>query len=356
MRQVDMAPDPEDERMPLERIRMILVRSEAVRVSQARPDIANDIPLLYAPAVAAFVDRVVAVLQVRAVEHHESHEQSLVRPAADEGVLFPAPWPQLLEAFLLEPEPAAGFRVGAPVVLEGEGGQIVHGRLVIPDRRKDAREHDFHWPFVFETTGKRLLHAPLTPLWIDDRQARVDTGMLPLHERVDSVRIRSASGSPVTVVQIPGRNLRRLPPDRHVGTRGHGRKNRRLRARDARNQVQRCHHRGGHEKDSTSHVLILPAAYGTNGAAAARRVSRESSSGSVNLTTSRQPSSPRAASKRANVCRSVCRRRPTPYERLSRFKSPSRAATFPASTKTAASRCAVIARRPSAFITTRLRS
>jgi hypothetical protein len=130
--------DAEDERHPLERVDIALARRKAMPVAERRTQVARHVPVLDAIAVLVLVERVVAVLQIRAVEHHHEREQSTVRPRADEGVLPPGPYALAVQRLFLEPESPARFRARAPVVLQLERGEVVHHRLVVADPRQQA--------------------------------------------------------------------------------------------------------------------------------------------------------------------------------------------------------------------------
>src|SRR5882724_3785027 len=61
------------------------------------------------PCFSTSLQGVVLVLDVRAVEHHQDDEESLIGPHADERVLLPRPLADVLDGFVDQPKAA-----GAP--------------------------------------------------------------------------------------------------------------------------------------------------------------------------------------------------------------------------------------------------
>ena len=109
----------------------------ALVVAERGAEVARHVPLLDEIAVAVLVERVVGVLEVGAVEHHQHHDQSLVRLGADERVVFPLPEAGLLQRRILQAEAAADFDRLAEVVFQRERRQEVD-RAAGDSRRRTA--------------------------------------------------------------------------------------------------------------------------------------------------------------------------------------------------------------------------
>ena len=143
---------------------MALARRQRIGVAERGAEIARHVPLLDQIAVAMFIERVVAVLEVGAVEHHQQHDQALIRLGADERVVFPLPEAGLLERRVLEPEPAADFDMRAEVVFQLEGRQVIDRRLVVADRRRTAATTRLRPGLRDRVRREGLLDAPLPAL------------------------------------------------------------------------------------------------------------------------------------------------------------------------------------------------
>src|SRR5262249_49849412 len=106
-----------DERFMLEHVDVSALRREPARLAQSRAQISNDVPSL--GAFTWFferIERVVLVLHIRAVEHHQDDEESLVRTHADERILLPRPCADLFQRSVRQTKPSAWLRVRASVV------------------------------------------------------------------------------------------------------------------------------------------------------------------------------------------------------------------------------------------------
>src|SRR5258708_39320620 len=69
-----------DKGLVLKNVWVPALRSQTSSLTQRRAEIANDIPALDARSVFFdLVERVVLILQVGTIEHHQHHQQSLVR-------------------------------------------------------------------------------------------------------------------------------------------------------------------------------------------------------------------------------------------------------------------------------------
>src|SRR2546422_3139389 len=131
--------DVGDERVALEEVDDAALRMQARGFSERRPKIADDVPALDLVAGGLHVvQRVVDVLEIRAVEHHEDDEQSLVRFRADERVLLPGPLAHLLHGPQLQPESAAWGCSHARLIAHRERREKVDRRLVIAGGRQHA--------------------------------------------------------------------------------------------------------------------------------------------------------------------------------------------------------------------------
>src|SRR5579862_7137916 len=82
--------DTGDEAMLLEYLWPVFFRVETANLSKRRAEVQNNKPLRRAVLRSLdLVQRIVIVLEIRAVEEHEHDQQSLVRGRADERVLAP---------------------------------------------------------------------------------------------------------------------------------------------------------------------------------------------------------------------------------------------------------------------------
>src|SRR6266849_1224821 len=106
------AADTADEPNLLEDIRLVLLRVETADLPERRPEIAHDKPIRWflVPPLD-LVQRIVLVLEIRAVEHHQDDEQAFVRRRADEWVLIPGPLAAIFERRVMQAESSAGLRV-----------------------------------------------------------------------------------------------------------------------------------------------------------------------------------------------------------------------------------------------------
>ncbi len=130
----EAARDALDERFALEDLGIAALGRQATRLAERRAEVAHDIPVTNAFAVSLdFVQRVILVLDVRTVEHHQDDEEPLIRPHADERVLLPRPLADMLDGFVGQPKTTARLRVDAFVVLHRERRQKILGRLVVAD-------------------------------------------------------------------------------------------------------------------------------------------------------------------------------------------------------------------------------
>lgn len=178
------------------------------------------------------------VLQIRAVEHKEDDEQTLVGLGADKRVLLPQPLACFLERLMIETESAAELGTSTEAVGERERRQQVHGRLVIADGRQNARHHHFDRAFRRALALRRLLHTPFAPFRTSDSHPGIHARAFRLDERVHRVGIRSVVAAPRTIEQIlRAQIIGRLPQLRdrrfsgrhgraHFGRRAHRRVNR----------------------------------------------------------------------------------------------------------------------------------
>src|SRR5262245_50157591 len=95
------------ERFPIEDIRIAALRSQFASFAERGAEITNDVPAARGLSALHIIQRVVFVLEVRAVEHHQDDEQSLIRTHADERVLLPRPLAGVLERLVGQAEAAA---------------------------------------------------------------------------------------------------------------------------------------------------------------------------------------------------------------------------------------------------------
>src|SRR5688572_24280378 len=83
--------DALDKRLALEQFSVAALRFESPCVTQRHPDVSDHEETAWSGRGAQFVQRVVRVLDVGAVEHQKDDEQSLERPRSDKRVLLPRP-------------------------------------------------------------------------------------------------------------------------------------------------------------------------------------------------------------------------------------------------------------------------
>src|SRR6267378_2174045 len=291
--------DVGDERITLEELDDAALRMQARRFSERGPEIADDVPALDLVARGLHVvQRVVDVLEIRAVEHQENDEQSLVRFRADERVLLPGPLTHLLHGWQFQPESSARRGSHARFVAHRERREKVDRGLVIAGGRQHARQHHFDRTFGSLVVVRRLLHVPLAAFGIGDDHAGVRSVLLLREEGVGCVRIGRALHAPRSVEEIALWQVQRLLPEfGHVRVPGCSR---RLHPGRAHRNVDREERRHDEQWHASTHG-ILPsrrATYGTYGAT----VRFENDSGGVNDTVACIPSLPRATSSRMSRC------------------------------------------------------
>src|SRR5450432_1286609 len=97
----EAAGDALDERLALEDLGIAALRCQAAGLAERSAEVAHDVPMADPFAASLdFVQRVVLVFDVRAVEHHQDDEEPLIGPHADERVLLPRPRTDMLYRFL----------------------------------------------------------------------------------------------------------------------------------------------------------------------------------------------------------------------------------------------------------------
>ena len=144
------------------------------------------------PSLLQLVERVVFVLDVRAVEHHEDDEEPLVGPRPDERILLPRPFTDVFDRLLGQAKATARFDMRALAVRDRQTREKVHGRLVVADCGQHPGERHFDRPFGPLVVVRRLLDVPLATLRILHRDAGIGPLLLSLHERVNRIRVRRA--------------------------------------------------------------------------------------------------------------------------------------------------------------------
>jgi hypothetical protein len=207
-----------DEGLALEDIGIAALRRKTRGLTEGRTEVANRIPLVDASSLFLhLVEHVVLVLDVRAVEHHQDGQQSLIRPRAHERVLLPRPAAGTLERFLAQAKSTTWLHVGALLVSDRENRQKVDGRLMVADRGQHARERHFDRPFGPLIVVWRLLDVPFPAQRILNCQARIGSLLLSLHERVGRVRVRRPFAAPRSTKQIAARDVVGFLPELRHG-------------------------------------------------------------------------------------------------------------------------------------------
>src|SRR5215468_11058864 len=189
--------DALDERLPFEDVGIAALRRQAVGLPEGRTKIANHVPVLRAFAgLFHFIENVVLVLDVRAVEHHQDDQQPLVGTHAHERVLLPRPAVDGLDGFLRQTKTAARLDMRSLVVFDGERWEKVDGRLVVANCREYARQSHFDRAFRALSVVRRLFDVPLAARRICDSYARIRALLLSLYEGIDHVRVRLPIATP----------------------------------------------------------------------------------------------------------------------------------------------------------------
>src|SRR5262249_12510025 len=102
----------DDESLAREDVGIAALRRQTTGLAECGAEIADHVPMLHDDAsLADLVKRVVRVLEIGAVEQYQDHEQPLVRPHADERILLPRPFADMLEIVVGEAKTAAGLDV-----------------------------------------------------------------------------------------------------------------------------------------------------------------------------------------------------------------------------------------------------
>src|SRR5262245_21219639 len=165
---------PGDELRAGEDIEVVPLRRDATCPSKSKTEITHhvQVPRRRAGCRRVLVQRVVGVLEIRAVEHQQDDQQSLVWPLSDKGVLLPRPFALTDERRQVQAEAASAFDMDTRFVAHRERLEVVDGRLVIAERGEDAREHDFGRPFV-AVMCRWLFRLQLAYMRLADADARV---------------------------------------------------------------------------------------------------------------------------------------------------------------------------------------
>src|SRR5262249_25589527 len=94
--------DARDELLVREEFGIAALGIEPARLAERSADIADDIPPRGAFArLLQLVKRVVRVLQIGAVEHHQDDEQAAIRRSVGEWILLPRPLAAILQRFVV---------------------------------------------------------------------------------------------------------------------------------------------------------------------------------------------------------------------------------------------------------------